>query len=450
MPIGRVLPRKAWSFEGPSVSVKREKLTIDELEPGMFVAKLDRPWLETPFLFQGFHIESQDDIRRLREHCQHVFVNVDRADDAIDETHSMPALNGDTEKQKSGTMSSVIRLPTKSDSQESKSKQTNGKSTEVNSTVQMKRELDNANVAYLGASAAIEKVMKNIETGADVDLADVQQAIDPMIESVQRNQDALAWLARIRKKDVYIFDHSLVASIWLIIFGKHLNFDKDMLQTVGMGGLFLDVGKTKIPSQILRKTTPLSDKEMGLMRKHVDAGVEIVENIGGIDQRVIEMIATHHERHNGTGYPQGLEGNQIPIFGRIAGIVDSYCAMTMDRPYAKAVSANDAMMQLNRLAGVEFQADMVEQFVQSIGTFPVGALVELNSGEVGVVIAQNRVQRLRPKIMILLDNDKIPLERFPEVDLRNQLVDKTSDESLWIEKGLPPGAYGIDPADYYL
>jgi len=115
-----------------------------------------------------------------------------------------------------------------------------------------------------------------------------------------------------------------------------------------------------------------------------------------------------------------------------------------------AISTYDAMMQINHLAGVEFQAEMVEQFVQAIGVFPVGTLVELSTGEVGVVIAQNKVRRLRPKIMVLLDQDKKPLERFPTIDLRTQLVDKTNTESLWITKGLPPGAYGIDPANYYI
>lgn len=162
------------------------------------------------------------------------------------------------------------------------------------------------------------------------------------------------------------------------------------------------------------------------------------------------MVAGHHERYNGTGYPQGLAGSQIPVFARIAGVVDTYDAMTTPRPYAPPMSTYDAMRQLNKLAGIEFPVEVFEQFVQAIGVFPVGTLVELNTGEVGIVIAQNRVRRLRPKIMLLLDSDKAPLAEFHVVDLRKQLANAGGETSLWIERGLSPGDYGIDPSEYYL
>jgi HD-GYP domain-containing protein (c-di-GMP phosphodiesterase class II) len=186
------------------------------------------------------------------------------------------------------------------------------------------------------------------------------------------------------------------------------------------------------------------------MRRHVDYGVEIVSKISGIDPRVVEMVASHHERYNGTGYPRGASGTDIPVFARIAGIVDAYDAMTTPRPYAPLVSTFDAMRQLNNLAGVEFPEEVVEQFIQAIGVFPVGTLVELNTGEVGIVIAQNRVRRLRPKLMLLLDRDKTKFRDYRIVDLRNQLADAAGENSIWIERGLSPGDYDLDPSEYYL
>jgi HD-GYP domain-containing protein (c-di-GMP phosphodiesterase class II) len=186
-----------------------------------------------------------------------------------------------------------------------------------------------------------------------------------------------------------------------------------------------------------------------LLRKHVEFGLEIARRVDGVDARVLEIIESHHERHNGTGYPQGLQGGQIPVFARIAGIVDAFDAMTTFRPYAEARSTYDAMQQFNALAGVEFQAEMVEQFVQAVGIFPVGTLVELSTGEVGVVIGQNRTRRLRPQIMLLTDEDKTALATFKTIDLRTTLVDG-SGESLYIMCGLPPGAHGLDPSEYYL
>lgn len=212
----------------------------------------------------------------------------------------------------------------------------------------------------------------------------------------------------------------------------------------------MDVGKTRLPNELLTRTGPLSEAEMNIMRNHVEFGIEIAKNIPQIDERVIQMIAGHHERYNGTGYPNGLRGSEIPVFARIAGIVDSYDAMTAPRPYAPPVSTFDAIRQLNNLGGVEFPQEIVEQFVQAIGVFPVGTLVELNSGEVGVVIAQNRTRRLRPKILLILDAGKTPLVHEAIIDLRNQLAQDDGQNSLWIERGLTPGEYGIDPSEYYL
>jgi hypothetical protein len=163
----------------------------------------------------------------------------------------------------------------------------------------------------------------------------------------------------------------------------------------------------------------------------------------------MEIVQYHHERHNGTGYPFRLKANDIPVYARIAGIVDSFDAMTTPRPYAAPISTSDAMRMLNNLAGVEYQAEMVEQFIQAVGVFPVGSLVELSSGEVAVVVAQNRVRRLRPQIMILTETDRSLLKQFRTIDLRTQLVDDKG-ESLWIERGLPSDSIDIDPSELFI
>jgi HD-GYP domain-containing protein (c-di-GMP phosphodiesterase class II) len=270
-----------------------------------------------------------------------------------------------------------------------------------------------------------------------------------MVESVVENEDALSWLARMKKKDNYIHDHSIASCVWAIVFGKHLGLEKNVLQVLGLGALLMDVGKTQLPTELLIKKEDLSAEEKLLLRKHVEYGLAIAQKVEGVDSRVIEIIASHHERYNGTGYPRGLKGNEIPVFARIASIVDAYDAMTTYRPYAQAISTYEAMRKLNDLAGVEFQAEMVEQFVQAVGVFPVGTLVELSTGEVGVVIAQNRTRRLRPQVMLLTDEEKQTRRNFKTIDLRTVLVDPGG-ESLCITTGLPPGAYGLNPSEYYL
>ncbi|MEM1260941.1 MAG: HD-GYP domain-containing protein [Pseudomonadota bacterium] len=398
---------------------------MDDIRIGMYVAELDRPWVETPFLFQGFVIEDESVIDELRQHCRYVFVDAEREDGTITVQTPMVAANQASVDRDSGSYP-------------------------VDSTAALRTELTIARDVHSEAQQTVGTLFARVAKNEPLDLSAIENTIDPMIDSIIRNEDAMSWLVRMRKKDDYIHSHSLSCSVWALVFGKHLNLEKRDLQTLATGAMFLDVGKTQLPGELLSRPGKLVDNELKLMRQHVAAGTKIVRRIRGLDSRVIEMVAHHHERHNGTGYPRGLRGNDIPVFARIAGIVDSYDAMTSARPYAKAISTFDAVRKLNKIAGVEFSEEMVEQFVQSIGIFPVGSLVELNTGEVGIVVAQNRIRRLRPKIMLILDRNKQRLETHDMLDLRQQLTIGNASTSLWIERGLTAGEYGIDPADYYL
>lgn len=162
-----------------------------------------------------------------------------------------------------------------------------------------------------------------------------------------------------------------------------------------------------------------------------------------MNQDVIDMVSHHHERHNGEGYPQGLVGDQIPVFARIAGIVDVYDAITSDRIYAKAIAPSLAIKQLYGWKDIYFQGELIEEFIQAIGIYPAGTLIELSSGEVAVVVAETRSRRLRPQVMLLLDRDKQPLDDIDFIDLLE--VTQTEDgRPLDIVKSLQPNVYGID------
>ena len=420
-----------------SVSIEAQPFPTDQLTLGMYVSKLDRPWLETPFLFQGFHIESHEVIEQLRRYCDYVYVDVQRSDHTITlPQETVQSKHSETEAAADDSPASVPEISPAGE--------------EVDDTAVLRAEIPNAKKAHDESSEILAKLFSKIRLGESPDITNVQRTLDPMIDSIMRNEDAMSWLTRMKRKDDYVYDHSLASSVWAMIFGKHLGIARDDLRVLAMGAVFMDVGKTRIPTELLTKQDALDADEMKQMKDHVRFGVEIVSAIEGIDRRVVDMVQSHHERYNGTGYPQGLSGTAIPIFARIAGIIDTYDAMTTPRPYAEPVSTYAAIRELQKLAGVEFPAEVVEQFVQAIGVFPVGTLVELNTGEVGVVVAQNRVRRLRPKVMLILDRDKQKLRNFSIVDLRNQLADQVGESSLWIEEGLAPGAYGIDPSEYYI
>jgi HD-GYP domain-containing protein (c-di-GMP phosphodiesterase class II) len=317
-------------------------------------------------------------------------------------------------------------------------------------TVEIKVEIGQAQDAHAQASAVVAETMESIRRGGKLDVAVLNAVVSPMIDSLLRNRDALAWLSRIKQTDDYTYGHSVSCAIYAIAFGRHLGLPREDLETLGLGGLLLDVGQTRVPRELLGKKEPLTPKELAAVRAHVAHGVAILSEHDGLDPRVLAMVKWHHERYDGGGYPEGLKGPDIPVFARIAGVVDFYDALITPRVYAPAISPFDATRELNKRADSEFQSEMVEQFIQAVGVFPNGALVELSTGEVAIVVDQNRARRLRPKIMLILDRDKRPIAAPRTIDLREHPAEPGDKQALWIDRGLPTGAYGIDSAEYYL
>ena len=268
---------------------------------------------------------------------------------------------------------------------------------EYRNKVPTRKEAPQSIRAYDGRVATMQDVLVHVRKGAGVDVDKVQTAIKPIIDSVLRNQDAMAWLVYLRKRDEYAYHHSIASSVWAVILGRHLGFDRHGLDTLAMGGMLLDIGKAKLPESITNRDGKLSPAEYEAMKKHVTYGLAMVKLTPGINADVLAMIEGHHERYDGSGYPKGLKGADIPVFARVGGLVDCYDAMTSHRPWARAKSPYDAIRELNALSGVQFQKEMVEQFVQALGMFPTGSVVELNTGEVGIVVEQNRIRRCDPR-----------------------------------------------------
>ena len=210
-----------------------------------------------------------------------------------------------------------------------------------------------------------------------------------------------------------------------------------------------DVGKMRLPNELLNKPERVTDEEFEVIKSHVNHSVEIVKETGGFSKEVVSIVASHHERFDGSGYPNGLSGGHIPLLARMAAIVDTYDAITSETMYRTAISAHEAVRRLYEWRGNLFQPELVEQFIQTLGTYPTGSIVELNTGQVAIVISQNRVRRLRPKVMVILDKEKSRCEISPILDMIKETEDEDGNP-LEILKVLQPGAYGIDPAQFYL
>lgn len=437
-------------FAGCAENMDKVTIGIEHLKLGMYVSQLDKPWIETPFLFQGFTVADTDDLEELRKHCKSVVVDLEQSNLPPDEAKNLIRIAKQepvtivTQESRSAV---VLEKKIVKDIAEPDYKRAGD---HYENTEELSKELVRAKEVESNASSAVAEALDGVRDGDILNIPRLEEVVDPLVDSVLRNPDAMSWLIRIRETNEYVYQHSIGASVWAVVFGRHLGFDKETLNAIGLGGMLLDVGKTKLPQELLVKQGPLSKEEAIQMKKHVELGLDVLKESNNRDPRIEIMLATHHERFNGNGYPNGMKESNIPVLGRLAGIVDSYDAMISERPYAKTRSSFSAMRQLQGLAGKAFQKEMIDQFVQAVGMFPTGSLVELNTGEVAIVTSQNNYQRLRPEIMIVLDAEKQPCEDFRTIDLRVNNESDLAGDQMWIDHGLEPGTYGIDPSEYFL
>ncbi len=399
------------------------KMYTSDLELGMHVSALDRPWLETPFVLQGFRIETEEDLRTLRKFCQFVFIDTEKS--SQEEYTLQRKVRIQRPRVPKQAMFPTRQLKTYADSSD------------------WTEEFPRAETAVRELSSGIEEIFQQATGGAALDVVRVKRSVEPMIDSISRNPDACIWLARLKQQDHYTYQHSLGASIWAVALGRQLGLPRSDLRSLAIGGLLFDVGKLRVEPELLNTDRQLTPEEFAELHKHVIYGAEMIGETGLMNTDVIAMVTHHHERHNGSGYPQGLQGDQIPIFARIAAIVDCYDAITSHRAYARAIAPSTAIKMLYDAKDVDFQAELVEEFIQAVGIYPAGTLVELSSGEVAVVVAEYRTRRLRPRVMVLLDADKRPLGNARTVDLLQETHD-ASGQPLDIARSLEPDAYGID------
>jgi HD-GYP domain-containing protein (c-di-GMP phosphodiesterase class II) len=383
------------------------------LEPGMFIAELDRPWLETPFALQGFVVRDTSEILYVSNYVEHVYVDA--------EYKGRPrSLKLDTE-------------PTAVDARQ---------------PLKLDEEFQRTKVSFENASDTLDKVFDSIRSGHHGDINAVQQAINPLIEGVFRNQEAVAALLRLKESGEYRYNHGVSMAVWAAILGRHIGLHIDELEKLSVGCAMCDVGMTQLPSELLDQEENLTPEQLRVIRAHPKMGAELVAKSKDIDFEILAIIENHHERMDGSGYPRGIRGATIPLLARIAGLVDTYDAMITPRPYARARTSHEATQELLDCQGVLFQESLVEQFVQAIGLFPTGTLIELNTGEVGIVVTQNDTRRLKPEVVIVLDADKEKLEKLKIVDLANQRVSTQGER--WISRELLPGTYGVSSEEYFI
>ncbi len=398
--------------------MKSKQIPVEDVRIGMYVLELDRPWLGTPFRFQGFSVTSDEEIAQLRRYCRTVCVSGrDEAPRAAPKRFvATPLVRG----------SAVYPM-----------------------TTSLKREVPVAREIYSTFEESVHQTMELVRLTGDLDTRVLKGAVAKMTRSIERNPDAMMLLHHMKQKSGDDFYRAVDNSIHMITFGRFLQFPGERLELLGLAGLLLDIGKVKLPEAILRKKDKLTPQEYELSKRHVGYSVTLIRDVAKLPGVVADIVSQHHERLDGSGYPRRLSGQQITIDGAIAGLVDSYCALIAKRDYAKQSSPSDALGMLFKQRGVLFHDALVEQLIQCIGIYPVGSAVELSTGDIGVVIAQNLIRRLQPTVMLLIDKFGKPIRPQVVVDLI-QVPKSAAGEHYRIARTIPGDQLPIDLHEFFL
>ncbi len=363
-----------------------KEVAVESLNFGMYVSKLDRPWTETPFMFQGFVLKSDKQLEVLKKYCKTVFVDPEKED--LSEVERVTA--EDIAKIRGTTVYKEV--------------------------ASVEAELPRAINAYTKSASVVKELSRAVEIGTAIDSTLPRQAATQITESVVRNPDAMALLVKLQEQSGATLSRAVEISVTMTIFGRFLQFPHDRLEVLGMLGLLQDVGKLKLPNDLATRG-PINAKEIEKFKTHVDSSVEILSSTPGLPAELPGLASLHHERFDGTGYPRGLKGAAIALFGQIAAVVDTYDTLTAPPPFGERMTPANALNVLYRGRGKQFQPALVEQFIQCIGVYPVGSVVEMNTGEVAIVYAQNMVRRLQPRVMIVQDARRNRLMPYKMLDL---------------------------------
>ncbi|QGX39233.1 HD-GYP domain-containing protein [Permianibacter aggregans] len=374
------------------------QVPVGALQLGMYVCELDRPWSESPFLFQGFPLLTEDDLSAVRLHCNYVF---------IDQARSVQVTPVGHQSIEPGSRARVaIRhhdLPPSPLAPDAKYRD-RSQALPTNTTP-VAHEVEHAGTLHGEGKLLVTRVFNELLAGRELPVKDCRQFVHEAVLSIFRNENALIWYTRLKSMDEYTALHSLSVSILAAGFARHLGHSEKEMEMIGLAGLLHDVGKMKIDSAILNKPSSLTPEEFAIIKQHAKLGYDYL-----ISQQAPELASLaaymHHERLDGKGYPRGLRAKDIPYEARLIAIVDCYDAVTSHRVYDGARSTNEAFKVLMDNREQHFDAELVEQFIQWIGVYPVGSLVELENGEIGVVVATNPKARLRPEVIVMRDADK--------------------------------------------
>jgi len=401
-----------------------KKIPVSRLKPGMFVHELCGDWMSHPFWRAKFKLTGGDDLRRIVESgIQHVYIDTDRGLDdqgAVAADVVQAAVEQEIVAAMSAPDDTLVR-------------------------VSVREEAARARKVHDQAHKVVRSMMGDVRLGKAVSLEDAEPVVEAITSSVLRNSNALMGLIGIKNKDDYTFLHSVSVCTLMIAFGRSLGLAGEELRQGGIGGLLHDIGKMKVPDEVLNKPGRLTDAEFDLIKKHPGDGHAVLLETAGIGAVPLDITRHHHERLDGSGYPDRLAGDAISVMARMAAIVDVYDAITADRCYHKGMPAAEALRKMWEWSSAHFDQKLLQAFMRCVGIYPVGSLVRLESGRLGVVTEQNESSLLTPRVRTFFSTRSNGYIKPELVDLGRKLGSGGGDR---IVSAAAPDKWGVDPARF--
>ena len=395
----------------------RKKIFVENLKLGMYVTELDKPWLESPFLFQGFFLTKIEHINSVRDVCEYVYLDTTRVQQK----------NNIAKEQKH---QNIVYPPPPP------------------KIVQFDEEINNADQTFKKTSKLIKSYLKNIDVNHQIDIDEAKEAVKSVVSSVIRTPDALMWLTQLKTRDEYTSQHSMNVCILSVAFGRFIGLTENELNDLGLCGMLHDMGKILIPDEVLNKPGRLVGKEIELMMQHSFLGMKILKRSKGrVPASVINVAYSHHERMDGKGYPRGLSHEKLTLANRVVTIADMYDALTSDRVYRNGRSHLEAIDILTKMSGSHLDYALVLKFIECLSIYPPGCIVELNNDEIAIVVEINQNEKLRPKVLLLLGADRKP-RKEQLIDLSERGKDSNG-EVYQIKHTVRAIDYGIDIMRFY-
>lgn len=393
-------------------------ISVQDLRPGMFIHDLNCGWMEHNFVRNSFAVEDDSTLRKVRALKTHeVYIDTNRGLD-------------------------VAHAPTREEAEHELDEQLEAIATSPITPIvptTLASEKQRARNLHRDANVIVRNMMGDIRLGKQIELEQVEPLVEKIVDSIFRQQDALLPLARLKSHDEYTFQHSVSVCTLMTSFARALELPREIIHEIAVGALLHDVGKAKVSDDILNKPAKLTDAEFTKMKSHVVQSKLILLGTPGISSIALDVAAQHHERFDGTGYPNKLKGDQISLYGQMGAIVDVYDAITSNRVYHKGMPPTEALRKLLEWSKFHFKPDMVQAFIRAIGIYPSGSLVRLESGRLAVVQEQHADKLMQPTVKVMFHTKGHYLT--PEVvDLRHSQDRIVAHESF--------EAWMIDPAQW--